>query len=236
MLDKMDFAQIVRYFFSGCIAVFCCRIIEGDTIEELCNSLCIIAWTASPTYLMVLVISFVLIGYIFFNLYRGIIYEKLLVRLKGALGKRFRYFHTYREFISYLWGKRDGREIRSIEAEKLYVVIRTTLNTDFYKGTSYPITTSLHFFYYSGIALFLSAFSRIVFVFLYGFLANSVCIYPWLYILLLFAMFILICTLCMDFHFEKTELLLFEFHRGYVMDAIRKIKYGSYWQEDSSGS
>jgi hypothetical protein len=202
MFEKLNLNEIVRYFLSGIVTLFSIHIAADipidKTAEILSKSIGLIPLGTAAAFTAVIALS----GYFLFTFYRRFVYEFLILPFKGWLGGLLR-VRTYRDFIREL----VGTQISSIEAERLYITIKSFELSAFYKDMGTGITVSFHSFYFSVILLFVSTLLRFP-------------LYIWYNVFFLGAFFV---VMFMDWHFERLELLIFQYKREEISKILNKI-------------
>jgi hypothetical protein len=153
---------------------------------------------------------FLLVGYLLFTLYRGFVYEFVLLPLKDWVGKKL-HKETYRAYLSDLSVQSGGQSLSGIEAERMYAVVKFENLTKFYGGAGEKITTGIHFLWYCRLVILIGS----LFQLRSRWLVAVVCV------------FLMLSVFVVDWHFEKMELLLFQLHSGEIKRTMAKILSGA---------
>ncbi|MCE9597824.1 MAG: hypothetical protein K8S54_07640 [Spirochaetia bacterium] len=199
MLDKLSFPEIIKYLFTSIILLFSLVIATGTTIQDLSW----IPWTDAKFPEIITPILAILIGYICFTAYRGLVYEFLVIWFKGGLEECFS-LRTPRTFIRAV----IGRKISIHHSEQLYSLIKLTDLSRAYKELGGLVPLGLHLFYFGSFTMLVG-----------GIFGCSLC-----YVFV--SCCALIVTLFMDFRHERLEFLIFHRHADRVRDSLRLLKYG----------
>lgn len=212
MFDKLELHHVVRYLFSGTMLVFGLLIANDVSWLDSAKWLSTNAWAreAGPTTAFLLVVF--LAGFISFTIYRGFIYEYLILWLKGILGRLFGVY-SYRDYLCDLLVEQGQRRPTKVQAESIYALLKVTRLKSFYQITASPITTGLHFLYFCTIILFLSAACHPI---------------QHLYVLL-GVMLGFLLVVVMDWHFEALELLVFMDESEIVKAALSELIDKGLW-------
>ena len=205
MIDRLNLIEIVRYLFSGILAVFSVFLANGLTFYEMEVFIKDHSWIKESGPAAIIVVLTLLTGYIAFGYYRNFVYEFLIVELKAAITKLCR-MNTYREFINKICIEQKLKRKGNRSIERIYAIIKNLHLNKFYNDTGSIISTNLHLLYFASIVILIS----------------SIFAYLWLYSLI--ALISLILVIIMDFHFEKLEFLLIQTNQKEIRDTISKIK------------
>jgi hypothetical protein len=216
VVDKLEFTQIVRYFFSGMVAVLAIAVWTGTTMETLMLWRKENTWVTDAGSITILLSLLLLCGYVLFTFYRSLIYTYIIIWCKAWLCRRLK-IDTYREYVQGLYSRTPDGIVKAssvraccqsimdfflrttngglsvFEAERFYALMKVTDLGAFYKESGVQLTTGLHFLYYTGLALLIGTFGRLSEL------------WPWSIGLLGFLLLVVIA----DLHFERLERLLF---------------------------
>lgn len=217
MIEKLNIGQIVRYLFSSMLFAFGILLTSGFTTIEIADWIAKNPWVKEPAPATALLAILLLIGYVLFNLYLSLIYEIVIVWLKGQFAKLFKVY-TYREFICDVLKEQGVYNVGPIQAERVYAVIKMSRLFNFYERAGASITTSFHFFYYADILMFVCTVFR----------------FRELLFLNLLSIVGFFLVIVMDWHFESLELMLFRIHKDDLVQTISKLKENGAWQNEQT--
>ncbi|MEA2238769.1 MAG: hypothetical protein QOC81_3493 [Thermoanaerobaculia bacterium] len=205
MFERFDLSKTVRYGLTAVVAGLAMQIATGRPDAGECGKLFWAVARSAPLFAALCVVA-LLVGYFLFNVYRGGVYELLLIPFKGVLGRRLG-VRTYREFLREVVLLEGSGRINDVQAERLYMSIKCTDLRDFYSGVGSSISTGVHFLYFSSIAM----------------LVASVVNFSQARMLTLAATTLLAVSVIIDWNFAKLELLLFARHRVEIETLVRSL-------------
>lgn len=218
MLERLSLRELIRFFFSGIVTLLGIAANTTVTVTSAVEWLRANDWATAFSPAALVAVATLLLGYITFTLYRTVIYDWGILRLKGLLARPAggrRLWYDYRALIQDEMSQGHKRRLTTLEAERLYRIVRGAVAADYYKETAPDITTGLHFLYLSSTIAIVAA----------------LCSQRWL--LLGIALVGFCVSLASDIHHERDELLLFLNNRTALREALGRLIPNPLWPEES---
>lgn len=213
--QKLSLSEAVRYLLTGAVTLVAVLIAKGVGPGATIGWIEKHEWSREAAPAWLLLIAILLAGYSIWHIYRAFWYELVILRVRGLLGRLFRY-PTYREYIRQEVKAITGTAISDRDAANVYAYMKATAFSQFYKDFGSPLTTGIHVLYCSASLLLVATLFRFSDLWPYS------CI-------LFFVLFPII--LAVDWNFEDLELLLYSGHKAELADAIRRLDAGGAWKK-----
>ncbi len=206
MVERLEFAAIVRYLLSSIAASVAVCIAIGIGPREIVDWITKNSWAreVGPVTSLLLVLLFA--GYLSFMIYRGLVYEFVLLPFKDWVGKELG-AKSYRTYLSDISTDLGGPTLSGIQAERVYALVKLEDFKEFYKGSGDQITTGIHFLLYCGIVGLIGTLFRLMTLWR----CTIVCVVA------------IAAVFMVDWHFEQLELLLFRSHEDEVRNRVRTL-------------